>query len=85
MIRDTEDGFRNIVFDVLKENLKLSEILGNDNFFELGGTSIQAIHVVCEIEALSGVTIPVDFLFETDDLDAFIAAAVGFSLQTPTA
>ncbi|MDC6379895.1 non-ribosomal peptide synthetase [Pseudomonas graminis] len=56
------------VYIVWKELLKISSFNLDDNFFELGGHSLLAISLVSKLQAVFGVEIPIDIIFESSTL-----------------
>ncbi|NLE82543.1 MAG: amino acid adenylation domain-containing protein [Rhodococcus sp.] len=60
------------IANAFSELLGIDQVGADDDFFELGGTSLVATRVITEVEASTGVTLPIAWLF-TDPTPAALA------------
>lgn len=57
-----------ILCDLVEEILRVEQVGVNDNFFEIGGTSLDAVRLTHKVQAVTGLTLELDGVFEAQTM-----------------
>ena len=79
---DVPDVLRTVLTAVATV-LDKPQVAPGDNFFDLGGDSLAALAVVSHIEEALGREIPLDAIFDVDDLTALAALIADLPADQP--